>query len=119
MPTVVLSLVADYGRFNFQTVTNLMRAADFEFPAKPAIKFNTCYLLGFVVSLKNKTHIFELYSHMLYKYLHKLIPDITYTFPTPDKAVMVEVPIDCGLIVVNVAVPRARVIVLSRSPPET
>jgi|GEM_PF-6264857 hypothetical protein len=46
MVTVVVSLVADFGRFNFQTVTTFMRATKVEFTTAPAIKFNTCYQLG-------------------------------------------------------------------------
>ena len=42
----MLSLVADYGRFNFQTVINFMRATNVEFTTTSAIKFNTCYALS-------------------------------------------------------------------------
>ena len=48
--TVMVSLVANYGLLNFQTVTNFMRATNVEFTTAPAIKFNTCYLLGFVLT---------------------------------------------------------------------
>jgi hypothetical protein len=43
----VVSLVADYRRFNFQNVAYFMHATNVEITTGPAIKFNTCYLLGF------------------------------------------------------------------------
>ena len=48
--TVVVSFVADYVRFNCQTATSLKRAKNVEFTNDPAIKFTTCYQLGFVFS---------------------------------------------------------------------
>lgn len=40
--TVVVSLVADYGRFYCQTAIIFMRTTNVEFTNVPAIKFNTC-----------------------------------------------------------------------------
>jgi hypothetical protein len=42
MVTVVLILVADFERFNFQTAASFIRAANVEYTTAPAIKFNTC-----------------------------------------------------------------------------
>lgn len=49
--TVVVSFVADYGRFNCQTTTDFMRATSFEFATAPAIKFTTCSQLAFIFSI--------------------------------------------------------------------
>jgi hypothetical protein len=51
--TVVLSLVADNGRFHFQAAKNLCELQTLKFTTAPAIKFNTCYLLGLVFTFKS------------------------------------------------------------------